>query len=171
MYKRQVVDPQRIHAVREAMRAQLARELHDDWAWAFDAHKDNGAFSPDPVSSGRRALSGMALTMLCLDARTTGDVAWPNRTYQCFKDAHNMTDRFNALNALVQAQSVSNGHDLAADALQRFYNQFHNEALVMDKWFALQAGQSDRGGHVLSLVRNLMRTPTSTSKTPTAHAV
>ena len=161
-----VVDPQRIHAVREAMRAQLARELHDDWAWAFEAHQDNGAFRPDPVSSGRRALSGMALAMLCLDARTSGDVVWPGRTYQRFKDAHNMTDRFNALNALVQAQSVSNGHDLAADALQRFYNQFRNEALVMDKWFALQAGQSDRGGHVLSLVRNLMLHPDFHIKNP-----
>ena len=161
-----VVDPQHIHAVREAMRAQLARELHDDWAWAFAAHKDNGAFNPDPVSSGRRALSGMALTMLCLDARTTGDVVWPGRTYQCFKDAHNMTDRFNALSALVQAQSVSAGHDLAADALQRFYNLFRNEALVMDKWFALQAGSTDRGGNILSLVRNLMLHPDFHIKNP-----
>ena len=150
-----VVDPQRIHAVREAMRTQLARELHDDWVWAFEAHSENGAFSPDPASSGRRALSGMALTMLCLDARTTGDEVWPGRTFQCFNDAHNMTDRFNALSALVQAQSVSAGHDLATDALQRFYNLFHNEALVMDKWFALQAGGTDRGGNILSLVRNL----------------
>jgi aminopeptidase N len=161
-----VVDPQRIHAVREAMRAQLARELHDDWAWAFDAHSENGAFSPDPVSSGRRALSGMALTMLCLDARATQDTVWPARTLQCFNDAHNMTDRFNALSALVQAQSVSAGHDLASEALQRFYNQFHKEALVMDKWFALQAGSTDRGGNVLSWVRNLMLHPDFHIKNP-----
>jgi aminopeptidase N len=156
-----VVDPQRIHAVREAMRAQLARELHGDWAWAFDAHKDNGAFSPDPVSSGRRALSGMALTMLCLDARSTHDSVWPARTLQSFNDAHNMTDRFNALSALVSA-----GHDLASEALQRFYNQFHKEALVMDKWFALQAGSTDRGGNVLSWVRNLMLHPDFHIKNP-----
>ncbi len=161
-----VVDPQRIHAVREAMRNQLARELHDDWVWAFDTHKDNGAFSPDPVSSGRRALSGMALTMLCLDARTTHDTVWPARTLQCFHDAHNMTDRFNALSALVQAQSTSGGHDLASEALQRFYNLFHREALVMDKWFALQAGSTDRGGNVLSLVRNLMLHPDFHIKNP-----
>ncbi len=156
-----VVDPQRIHAVREAMRAQLARELHDDWAWAFAAHKDNGSFRPDPVSSGRRALSGMALAMLCLDARTTGDVVWPGRTLQSFKDAHNMTDRFNALSALVTA-----GHELASDALQRFYNLFSREALVMDKWFALQAGSTDRGGNVLPLVRHLMLHPDFHIKNP-----
>ena len=156
-----VVDPQRIHVVREAMRAQLARELHDDWAWAFAAHKDNGSFRPDPVSSGRRALSGMALAMLCLDARTTGDVVWPGRTLQSFKDAHNMTDRFNALSALVTA-----GHGLASDALQRFYNMFAREALVMDKWFALQAGSTDRGGNVLPLVRHLMLHPDFHIKNP-----
>ena len=157
----EVVDPQRIHAVREAMRAQLARELHDDWAWAFEAHKDNGVFSPDPVSSGRRALSGMALNLLCLDARATGDMVWPSRTLQCFNDAHNMTDRFNALAALVSA-----GHELASEALQRFYNLFKDEALVMDKWFALQAGSTDRGGNVLSLVRNLMLHPDFHIKNP-----
>jgi aminopeptidase N len=156
-----VVDPQRIHAVREAMRAQLARELHDDWAWAFNTHRDNGNYRPDPVSSGRRALSGLALTMLCLDARSTGDVVWPGRTLQSFKDAHNMTDRFNALNAL-----VSSGHALAADALQRFYNLFANEALVMDKWFALQAGSPDRGGNVLPVVRHLMLHPDFHIKNP-----
>jgi hypothetical protein len=104
-----VVDPQRIHAVREAMREQMAQALLDDWAWAFDAHRDNGAYTPDPVSSGRRALAGLALAHLCLAARETGDVVWPGKAYQRFKDAGNMTDRFNALSAL-----VSSGHALAA---------------------------------------------------------
>ncbi|NTV87188.1 MAG: aminopeptidase N, partial [Burkholderiaceae bacterium] len=71
-----VVDPQRIHAVREAMRDQLARELLHDWQWAWDAHRENGAFRPDTVSSGRRALAGLALSMLCLASRHTGDVIW-----------------------------------------------------------------------------------------------
>ena len=156
-----VVDPQRIHAVRESMRAQLARELHDDWVWAFQTHRNNGAFNPDPVSSGRRALSGMALHMLCLDARRTHDATWPARTLQVFKDAHNMTDRFNALSAL-----VSSGHELGATALESFYKQFSREALVMDKWFALQASSPDRGGNVLPLVRQLMSHPDFHIKNP-----
>ncbi|MDZ4124360.1 MAG: aminopeptidase N, partial [Hydrogenophaga sp.] len=146
------VDPQRVHAVREAMRLQLAQALQADWAWAFDAHKDNGAYRPDPVSTGRRALAGMALTMLCLDARTSGDAVWPGRAYQRFKDAGNMTDRFNALSALVVSD-----HALARDALARFHSMFQNEDLVLDKWFALQAGAPDRGGNVLPAVRQLMK--------------
>jgi aminopeptidase N len=134
------------------MRLQLAQALQADWAWAFEAHKDNGAYRPDPVSTGRRALAGMALTMLCLDARASGDVVWPGRAYQRFKDAGNMTDRFNALSALVVSD-----HALARDALARFHQMFQNEDLVLDKWFALQAGAPDRGGNVLPAVRQLMK--------------
>src|SRR4051812_12395614 len=40
-----VVDPQRIHGVRETMREQLARALAADWEWAYEAHQDSGAYS------------------------------------------------------------------------------------------------------------------------------
>jgi aminopeptidase N len=155
------VDPQRVHAVREAMRQQLALELQHDWIWAYETHHDTGAYRPDAVSSGRRALTGLALTMLCLAARETCDVIWPGKTYQRFKDAGNMTDRFNALAALVHS-----GHALAAPALERFHALFKDEALVLDKWFALQAGASDRGGQVLPAVRQLMSHPDFNLRNP-----
>jgi len=145
------VDPQRVHAVREAMRAQLATALQDDWVWAFDAHKDNGAYRPDPRSTGRRALAGMALIMLCLAARDDARLDWPEKAWHHFQAAANMTDRFNALTAL-----VTSGHVLASQALESFHALFRHEALVIDKWFALQAGASDRGGNVLPAVRQLM---------------
>jgi aminopeptidase N len=157
----EVVDPQRIHAVREAMRMQLATALHADWEWAFAVHENNGGYRPDPVSSGRRALAGMALNFLCLAATQSGDTVWPGKTLQRFKDAGNMTDRFNALQAL-----VNSGHALAPQALARFHALFKDEALVLDKWFALQAGTSDRGGQVLPAVRQLMAHPDFNLKNP-----
>jgi aminopeptidase N len=165
-----VVDPQRIHAVREAMRAQLAHELQHDWQWAFEAHAVKGGYRPDAASAGRRALSGLALTMLCLAARNTEGApstgtglasVWPGKAYQCFKEAGNMTDRFNALQAL-----VNGGHELAGQALTRFHAMFRDEALVLDKWFALQAGCSDRGGQVLPAVRKLMAHPDFNVRNP-----
>jgi len=157
----EVVDPQRVHAVREAMREQLALELQHDWQWAYDAHRENNGYRLDPVSAGRRALAGLALTMLCLAARATDDVIWPGKAYQRFKDAGNMTDRFNALSAL-----VSSGHELAAPALAKFHALFQDEALVLDKWFALQAGSPDRGGDVLPTVRQLMAHPDFNLRNP-----
>ena len=163
-----VVDPQRVHAVREAMRAQLATALFDDWERVYAQNQDTGAYTPDPLSAGRRALAGLALTHLCLAARasvaSTGsgpsDV-WPGKTLQRFKDAGNMTDRFNALNAL-----VSSGHPLAAQALARFHAIFKDEALVIDKWYSLQAGAPDRGGDVLPLVKQLMKHPDYSIRNP-----
>jgi len=146
------VDPQRIHAVREAMRQQLATRLHADWETVYAANHDTGAYTPDAVSSGRRALAGMALTHLCLAAVASGDPVWPGKTLQRFKDAGNMTDRFNALAAL-----VSSGHSLAAQALQSFHAMFKDEALVIDKWFSLQVSAPDRGGNILPAVKQLMK--------------
>ena len=156
-----VVNPQRVHAVREAMRLQLALALQDDWQWAYEQHQHTGAYRPDAVSAGRRALTGMALSMLCLAAQHTGDAVWPGKTLQRFKDAGNMTDRFNALAAL-----VGSGHALAAPALARFHQLFKDEPLVIDKWFALQAGAPDRCGNVLPTVRQLLQHPDFSLKNP-----
>ncbi len=147
-----VVDPQRIHAVRESMRLQLAVALAHEWAETYESCHDNGAYSPDSLSSGRRALAGMALTNLCLAAQASGEQTWPERTLQTFTNAGNMTDRFNALSAL-----TASGHALAHVALPRFHALFKAEALVIDKWFSLQAGAIDRAGNVLPAVRQLMK--------------
>ena len=157
----ETVDPQQVHSLRETMRAQLARELREDWLWAWETHRANGAYVPDTTSSGRRALAGLAMTMLCLAAVAAGDDVTPGQVYQQFKDAGNMTDRFNALSALVVS-----GHALADAALDRFHKQFQAEALVIDKWFTLQASTPDRGGNVLPKVRQLMAHPDFNLRNP-----
>ncbi|MCY7371163.1 MAG: aminopeptidase N [Polaromonas sp.] len=146
------VDPQRVHAVREQMRLQLASALRADWESAWADNQTTGRYSPDASSSGRRALAGMALTHLCLAAQHSGDASWPERALQSFQSAGNMTERFNALSAL-----VSSGHALAAPALAQFYAMFKDEALVIDKWFSLQAGTPDRSGSVLPAIKLLMK--------------
>jgi len=146
------VDPQRVHAVREAMILQLASALQPEWEAAWEANRDTGAYRPVHVSAGRRALAGRALSMLCLQAARTGDTVWPGKAYQRCKDAGNMTDRMAALSALVYSASP-----LAEQALQRFHALFKQDALVLDKWFALQGAASDRGGDVLPAVKALMK--------------
>ncbi len=62
-----------------------------------------------------------------------------------------MTDRFGALRALVQLD-----HPARKTALDDFYYRFRNEPLVVDKWFALQAGADhpDTLAHVRLLTRH-----------------
>lgn len=155
------VDPQRVHAVREAMQLQLAIALQPEWEAAWEAHRDTGAYQPDHVSAGRRALAGRALSMLCLNAARTGDTVWPGKAYQRCKDAGNMTDRMAALAALIHSASP-----LAEQALKRFHSMFQHDALVLDKWFALQGGACDRGGNVLPAVKALMKHPDFQLKNP-----
>ena len=156
-----IVDPQQIHAVREAMRLQLATSLQADWATVYDANHDTGNYTPDAASSGRRALTGMALTYLCIAAVEAKYDEWPVKTLQRFKDAGNMTDRFNALSAL-----VTSGHALAAQALAQFHAMFKDEALVIDKWFSLQVGSPDRSGNILAAVKQLMKHSDFSLKNP-----
>jgi len=148
------IHPQRIHAVRNALLLLLALELHEDWRWAWENHQDTGLYRPDAKGSGCRALAGMALGMLCLAGSHNNDPVWPGKTYQQVKDAGNMTDRLNALIALVHSE-----HELASPALTHFYQWCHKDPLVLDKWFSLQASRPDRDGKVLPLVRHLMQHP------------
>jgi aminopeptidase N len=157
----EVVDPQRIHAARESIKLQLARALHVDWEWAYEAHHDTGAYSPDAVSSGRRALANLALGMLVLDAEVRHNQVWPGKALQRFKDATNMTDRLGALAALVNAHSA-----LAVGALERFHAQFKSEALVIDKWFTLQVTAPEHDGKVFARAKALMQHPDFTLRTP-----
>ena len=160
-----VVDPQRIHVLREQMRRQLAARLRDDWVWAFESHQVLEGYRPDAAQSGRRALANLALQMLVLDAMQTGDTVWPGRAYQRFKDAGQMTDRYGALAALVDGQSP-----LAAPALERFHALFAGDDLVIDKWFNLQARAAEPltagPGIVLQRVKALMQHPDFSLKNP-----
>jgi len=129
-----VVDPQRIHTVREQWRALVAARLHADWLWAWEQHQVTEGYRPGAAQAGRRALANLALAMLCLHAVRQGDDVWPGRAYQRFKDATNMTDRQGAIQALVDSHSV-----LADAALERLHALAQGDALVLDKWFMLQA--------------------------------
>ena len=160
----EVVDPQAIHAAVEAAQVQLAAALRDDWIEAFEANQVGGGYSPDPVSSGNRALANLALAMLVLDAKAQSRAdagVWLGRAYQRFKDATNMTDRLGALAALV------NGHaELAEPALARFHALFKDEPLVIDKWFALQAMAPERDGRSFARARQLTQHSDFTLKNP-----
>jgi len=148
------VDPQRVHAVCLQMQDQLAARLRDDWLAAWDASQVVEGYSPDGRQSARRALANLALAMLVRDAVRSGDTVWPGKAYQRFKDAGNMTDRLGALGALVAAHS-----DLAAPALARFHELFRSEALVVDKWFALQGRAPEQDGRVFANVKALLQHP------------
>jgi aminopeptidase N len=159
------VDPQKVHAARCHMERALAAALHDDWAWAFENCAVREGYAPTAQQAGRRALANLALSMLCLHATELGDTVWPGRAYQRVKDAGNMTDRIGALKALVHSHST-----LAEPALALFHASAHGEALVLDKWFALQAGADEpvgvNAGRSFARAKALLKHPDFSMKNP-----
>jgi aminopeptidase N len=61
---------------------------------------------------------------------------------------------------------VGSGHALAEPALAQFHALFKTEALVIDKWFALQASAPDSSGNTLPIVRQLMQHPDFNLRNP-----
>jgi aminopeptidase N len=122
-----VVDPQRISAVRQALKRSLAQACLKEWQQVYERLTSNEAYRPDARSAGRRALRNLALSYL-----TELGGAGIALAQQQYAEAANMTDRFAALSVLVQANAAS-------AELHDFYQRFEAEALVIDKWFALQA--------------------------------
>ena len=148
------VDPLAVHIARQFVRADLGARLRSELMAQYAANATPGPYSPDAASAGKRALKNLALAYLNA-APDDASVALAQRQ---FDEADNMTDRAAALSALVAARVPQ-----AADALAVFYDEFQNEALVVDKWFAMQASSSTTD---LAAVRALMTHPAFTLRNP-----
>jgi aminopeptidase N len=149
-----VVDPMAIHTARQFMRADIGARLRTELLEQYEANQTPGEYSPDAASIGKRALKNLALSYLC----AAPDAASMALAQRQFDGASNMTDRVAALSALVHARAPG-----AQDALQRFYDEFDGEALVVDKWFMLQATAPTTD---LAAVRALMGHPAFTLRNP-----
>jgi aminopeptidase N len=148
------VDPQAIHTARTFVRATIGQRLQAELMAQYEANLTPGEYSPDAVSAGRRALKNLALAYLC-SAGIDNGVSLAQT--QC-DGATNMTDRSAALGALIHAEAPG-----AAVALAAFYDDFSGEALVVDKWFSMQASSPKTD---LKAVRALMTHPAFSLRNP-----
>ena len=123
-------DPEAIHRVRAALKRAVAEAHGDALAALHDAMATPGPYSPDAAAAGRRALRNRCLDLLVAG----GTEAAFARAERQFREADNMTERAPALAALVHADAPQ-----AAEALASFRAAWEHDALVMDKWFAIQA--------------------------------
>jgi aminopeptidase N len=142
------IDPDAIRAAREALLATIARHNAAGFTKVRDRHAIRGGFSPDAASAGKRALRNVLLDYL---AAASGDAAGP---LAAFDAATNMTDRAAALTILAHRFP---GSKQAGKALSAFEAMFGDDALVMDKWFQIQA--TVPGAATVARVEALMSHP------------
>src|SRR5690349_8757062 len=148
----EIVDPDALHASRNALRKALASALERELRSTYQRLAVRGAYSPDASAIGRRLLRNTALSYLT----ELGDCA---TAYRQFQQADNMTDSQAALTAVAQIDCPER-----EKALEQFYARWHNEPLVVDKWLAVQA--SSRLPTTLPTVRRLLRHPAFDIKVP-----
>ena len=146
-------DPEPLRAALIHLMRELGQAMQADFLSRYLDLEVDGDYRYHPSDAGRRALRNLCLRYL---------MAWGGATavelaVRQFEFAGNMTDRYGALAALVQSDSPRR-----AEALAAFHDRYRDDALVLDKWFALQAGAwrwSDAAPQTLDQVRTLMDHP------------
>jgi aminopeptidase N len=124
------IDPDASHRAREALRCDIGARLGAALSTLYERLTVPGGYTPDATSAGRRALRNIALDLMAADGNAEGI----GRAARQYATADNMTDRMAALAVL----SLHAG-DARTSALAAFYERYKADALVIDKWFALQA--------------------------------
>ena len=146
-----LVDPDALHTARNALRRHLAEELEGEFSGLYTALAPNAPYAPTSEQAGRRALRNVCLAYLLeLDTPTTRQLALNQ-----FAEADNMTDQFAALAALANVNAADCPE--RDSALADFYARWQDEALVVDKWLAVQS--TSRRPDTLATVKALTGHP------------
>ncbi len=121
-------DPARIHDARETLAQEIAEALQDSLARLSAEMTVTEPFAPTAEQAGKRALG---LALLGLTTRLDGGKA----AAQVYASADNMTLSLGALGCLLDAET-------GEAALADFEARWSGDALVMDKWFAMQVSHA-----------------------------
>ncbi|WP_028451803.1 aminopeptidase N [Chitinilyticum aquatile] len=147
------VDPVKLAQTCQSVRQQLARSLRPQLWLRYQQLNDGQPYHYSGEQVARRSLKNICLDYLAeLDESMIGELL-----AQQYRKADNMTDRLAALRALVNRDG---GEAQLAD----FAGTWAADALVMDKWFALQA--TSRRPGTLTRVQTLLGHPAFSIRNP-----
>ncbi|HGG58821.1 MAG TPA: aminopeptidase N [Gammaproteobacteria bacterium] len=150
-----VIRPDIIHQARQGLIRELAERFEDALRRVYDENRDEDDFALDAASMGRRRLKNVVLGLMT----ASGSAEALTLALDQFRGATNMTDAMGALSAL-----ADHDREQRRAALAEFHERWRDDSLVMDKWFAAQAGATLPG--VVDEVRRLMEHPLFTIKNP-----
>ena len=138
------VNPSALVEARDFVVRSLVRELRSELVAVREAAKPAGAYQADKASIAGRRLANAALGYL----NAVDDPAARTMAAEQFGAADNMTDSQAALACLCQ-----HACDERDAALASFYDCWRDDALVMDKWFSLQAASRLTGAEAIRSLR------------------
>ena len=149
----EVVDVDGIHAARTFTKRSLANELKDLFTERYTELNDGRPYQKSAVAMARRSLKNICLSYLL---ETDGGEALAAAQLEA---SDNMTDTLAAIQGLILVDSAR-----AEAALSAFEAKWGADALVMDKWFILQAMKP--GSNTVKTVRGLMDHPAFSIQNP-----
>ncbi len=180
------MDPLAVSVARRALRTALGAACRNALLAVYEAQSTPGDYSPAPLPAGRRALKNLALSYLVAGAETlladaepltvtakgllasaeslaagAGTLS-PNQHAQAlqqFDQATNMTDRMAAFSTIVHEAPPAK----ALEVIARFYEAWQHDALVVDKWFGVQATSPKA---TVATIQALMAHPAFTLRNP-----
>ncbi len=154
MSESEPIDPDLIHEARENMMKFIAKALKKEFfhTWKSNMEK-NYAITSEAV--GKRSLKHLAMNYLA----SLKDPEITDAIYKEFEKAGNMTDEIAAFSALSHIDGPQR-----TKAINKFYERWKNDPVVMDKWFAVQAGSKLSG--TLENVKKLLEHPGFSIKNP-----
>jgi len=141
-----MIDVDGIHAARHFVKSELAAMLAEPLAGRYGELAASGPYDKSPEAMARRSLRNVCLSYLVLGAEGF------ELAHAQLSGSNNMTDTLAALQCLVRAEAPG-----AGTALDAFEARWREDALVMDKWFAIQATVPGEG--TVERVRRLMGHP------------
>ncbi len=154
----ETIDPDSIHYVRGAFTHQLATRHRDVLLDIYNRLNVAAPYRFEQQDVQRRALKNACLQYLSMleDDNSIQDLVRAQ-----FDQADNMTDQQAALSMLTQRVRPER-----AWALEKFYAQWQDDALVIDKWFSVQgmAPADDTLERVLELSRHAAFDPTNPNR-------
>ncbi|MDO8973936.1 aminopeptidase N [Reyranella sp.] len=149
------IDIEGLWAAQQRIRSVLSDRLADRWGSVYDANHATGPYRFTPGEVGRRRLRSTALSYLSTDK---GEAA-RRRAVAYFESAGNMTESISGLSVLAEL-----GGREGAAALAAFHERWKGEALVLDKWFGIQARTPTEG--TLERVKSLVDHPSYDRRNP-----
>jgi aminopeptidase N len=162
------IDPPAIRSARKLVKKTIARKFKEQLLANYTKltnaiEADGDAFKVDGLSVGRRRLRNVYLGYICAVDETADEQKMAAKlASDHFNLATGMTDKLAAFNIL--ASICGEGESARDAAIEKFWKDAKGDPLVLNKWFAVQAGADLPD--VLDRVVTLMDHPDFTLKNP-----
>jgi len=141
------IDPEAITKAKRRFEKLIGTKLTDELNDIYALCAPDTQFSTTPESIAKRALRNIVLHY---QFRTNEAIA-VQKAYEQYQNALTMTEKIGALSILVETDRPEREH-----ALTDFYQTYHDQELVLNKWFTLQAcaDRHDTPARVATLLKH-----------------